>query len=220
MNATVKARARLALDALKCAGLDDNATVVLVGSFARGATNERSDVDILVVYKDGRRIRLNRPGDLHLQQDTRSRFLKRLEDGDDYPAWALRFGIPIRDPDGWWAEQADSEAVAPHWPDWGSKVEHAKKRTRMTTELLDVDDTEAASEELLFAASHIARATLLKDGIFPLSRPELPSQLKTVDSGLAKLLERLMDGDVDTTSIRVGEALVRRRMEWLSGLRQ
>ena len=219
MSGTVEDRSRLVLDALARAGLGDGETVVLVGSCARGVTNWRSDIDVLVLCDDGHRIGLKRPGDIHLQQNSRSRFLKRLEDGDDYPAWALRFGIPIRDPDGWWAEQAASETVAPHWPDWHPKVEHARKRTRMTSELLEVDDTDAASEELLFAASHIARATLLRDGVFPLSRPELPSQLKEVDLGLARLLERLMEGDVDTTGLRTGEALVRRRMERLSGLR-
>ena len=219
MNAMIEARAVSALDALKCAGLEDNATVILVGSFARGVTNQRSDIDILVLNSDGRRIRLKRPGDLHLQQDSRTRFLKRLEAGDDYPAWALRFGMPIRDPDGWWAQQAASETIAPHWPDWRPKVEHARKRTRMTSELLEVEDTDAASEELLFAASHIARATLLRNGVFPFSRPELPSQLKAVDSGLARLLERLMDDAVDSVSLRASEALVKQRMEQLSDLR-
>ena len=219
MSATVEDRSKPVLDALARAGLGDEETVILVGSCARGVRNWRSDTDVLVLCHGGHRIRLRRPGDIHLQQDSRSRFLKRLEEGDDYPAWALRFGTPIRDPEGWWAEQAASEAANPHWPDWRAKLEHARKRTRMASELLEVEDSDAASEELLFAASHIARATLLRDGIFPLSRPELPSQLRAVDSSLARLLELLMDGDVDTTDLRAGEALVRRRMDRLSGLR-
>ena len=219
MNATVEDRSRPVLDALARAGLGDEETVVLVGSCARGVTNWRSDMDVLVLHDDGHRIRLKRPGDIHLQQDSRSEFLKRLQEGDDYPAWALRFGMPIRDPDGWWAEQAASEAAIPHWPDWHVKVEYARKRTRMASELLEVEDTDAASEELLFAASHVARAILLRDGVFPFSRPELPSQLKAVDSSLAGLLERLMGGDVDTTGLRAGELLLRRRMEQLSDAR-
>ena len=67
------------LDALADEGLDDSATVVLVGSGARGVRNPRSDIDVLVLHGDDRRIRLKRPGDVHLQQDSRSRFLKRLE---------------------------------------------------------------------------------------------------------------------------------------------
>ena len=152
---------------------------------------------------------------MHLQQDSRSRFLKRLEGGDDYPGWALRFGTPLRDPDGWWAEHAAAETAAPHWPDWRPKVEYATKRSRMAAELLEVGDVDAATEELLFAASHVVRAVLLKQGVFPLSRPELPSQLEEVDSELAGLLSRLIDGEIDAPDLRSGNALLLRRIEAL-----
>ena len=134
-------------------------------------------------------------------------------DGDDYPGWALRFGTPLRDPGGWWAEHAAAEIENPHWPDWRPKVEHARKRIRMAFELLEVGDVDAASEELLFAASHVARAILLKQGVFPLSRPELPSQLKDVDPSLAGLLAELIEGEMDTVRLRSGDALLRRRIE-------
>ena len=201
------------LEALADEGLDDGATVVLVGSGARGVRNPRSDIDVLVLHGDDRRIRLKRPGDVHLQQDSRSRFLKRLKDGDDYPGWALRFGTPLRDPGGWWAAHAAAEIENPHWPNWRPKVEHARKRIRMAFELLEVGDVDAASEELLFAASHVARAILLKQGVFPLSRPELPSQLKDVDPSLAGLLAELIEGEMDAAGLRSGDALLWRRIE-------
>ena len=170
-------------DALADEGLAESTTVVLVGSGARGVRNPLSDLDVLVLHGDDRRIRLKRPGDVHLQQDSRSRFLQRLNDGDDYPGWALRFGTPLRDPGGWWAENAAAESKNPHWPDWRPKLEHARKRTRMASELLEAEDLEAATEELLFGASHVARAVLLKRRVFPLSRPELPAQLEEVRFG-------------------------------------
>ena len=83
----------------------------------------------------------------------------------------------------------------------------------MAFELLEVGDVDAASEELLFAASHVARAVLLKQGVFPLSRPELPSQLKDVDPSLAGLLAELIEGEMDTVRLRSGDALLRRRIE-------
>ena len=202
------------LDALGQAGLADAATVVLVGSGARGALNWRSDIDVLVLHDD--RIRLKRPGDIHLQQDSRSRFIRRLENGDDYPGWALRFGMPMRDPDGWWAERVAAERENPHWPDWRAKMEHARKRIRMALDLLEVEDMDAASEELLFATSHVARATLLKEGVFPLSRPELPTQLEDVDPSLARLLERLIRDEISAAELRSGALLLERRLESLS----
>ncbi len=207
--------ANTVLDALRQAGLTDAATVVLVGSEARDARTWRSDVDVLVLHESGHRIRLKRPGDIHLQQDSRTRFLERLEEGDDYPSWALRFGRPIRDPDGWWAKQSTAELENPHWPDWRPKVEHARKRIRLASELLEVGDTDAASEELLFAASHVARAILLEAGEFPLSRPELPSQLEGEDPSLAGLLQRLILDDVDSSSIVLGKSLLEDRLKQL-----
>ena len=215
MNGTVEAGVDSVLDALLQAGLTDAVTVVLVGSGARGVRNWRSDIDVLVLHEDGDRIRLPRPGDIHLQQDSRTRFLRRLEDGDDYPSWALRFGRPMRDPDGWWAKQAAHELQDPHWPDWRPKVEYARKRIRIGSELLEVGDTDAASEELLFAASHVARAILLKGGVFPLSRPELPSQLENGDPSLAKLLQRLIFDDMNAASLVLGQALLEERLDQL-----
>ena len=217
MIETVKIGVDSVLDALRQAGLTDAATVVLVGSGARGARNWRSDIDVLVLHEDGHRIRLKRPGDIHLQQDSRTRFLERLEEGDDYPGWALRFGKPIRDPDGWWAKQATAEFENPHWPDWRQKVEHAKKRMGMASELLALGDVDAASEELLFAASHVARAVLLKRGVFPLSRPEMASQLEPIDLSLARLLRQLINDDLDAAGLTEGESLVYRWVERLSG---
>ena len=215
MNEKAEKKAAPVLEALALSGLSDSATVVLVGSSARGTTHGRSDVDILVIHDADHRIRLDRPGDIHLQQDTRSRFLKRLEDGDDYPGWALRFGIAIRDPGGWWAKQVAAELVKPHWPDWRPKADHARKRMAMSMDLLEVGDVEAASEEMMFAASHVARAVLLKHGRFPLSRTELPSQLDGISPELSEILHCLIRGELDSGTLRSGEALLERQINEL-----
>ena len=215
MNETVAIEAKSALDALILEGLADTATVVLIGSAARGVMNVCSDIDILVLDDGERRIRLKSLGDVHLQQYSRSRFLNRLEDGDDYPGWALRFGIPMRDPDGWWASQVAAEVANPHWPDWHPKVDHARKRMSMASALLNVGDVDATSEELMFAATHVARATLLKQGVFPLSRPELPSQLQDNEPALAHLLDRLIVGNVDASDLASGMSLLERQIEQL-----
>ena len=63
--------------------------------------------------------------------------------------------------------------------------------------------------------AHVVRAILLKEGVFPLSRPELPPQLEDIDSGLAGLLAELMDGEMDDPDLRSGCALLRQRIEAL-----
>ena len=215
MNGATEKKGGPVLEALALSGISDSATVVLVGSSARGATHGRSDIDVLVIHDGDCRIRLDRPGDIHLQQDSRSRFLRRLEDGDDYPGWALRFGKTVRDPGGWWAKQVAAERDNPHWPDWRPKADYARKRIAISMDLLDVGDLEAASEEMMFAASHVARAVLLKHGRFPLSRLELPSQLEGISPELAITLSCLISGDVDSDALRSGEALLNRQINQL-----
>ena len=212
MNEPVERKVAPVVDALAMLGMLDSATIVLIGSSARGTMHVGSDVDILVVHEDDHRIRLERPGDIHLQQDSRSRFLKRLEDGDDYPGWALRYGIPVRDYDGWWAKQVAAEQANPHWPNWRPKADYARKRIWMSAELLDIGDVDAASEEMMFAASHVVRAILLKHRQFPLSRMELPSQIQDIAPDLARLLVQLIDGDLDSDGLRAGETLLERHV--------
>ncbi len=212
------------LDVLETLGQANTSTVILMGSCARELTHDRSDIDILVIRPDehdgDRRIALDRPGHIDLQQDTRTRFLKRLEEGDDYPAWALRFGVPVRDPGCWWDGQVRAEKSNPHWPDWRLKIGQARRRLTMAEGLLDVGDMIAASEELMFAASQVARAILLKHGEFPLSRMELPSQLQNRSPGLADFLSRLIAGGglgLDPDALRHGEALLKQEIDWLRG---
>lgn len=219
MNDTVRTCTRQLLKVLNEKGLQDSTTVVLVGSSARGVMNDRSDVDILILQNADRRLQIEHSGDMHLQQDTRSRFLKRLQDGDDYPGWALRFGEPISDPDGWWAKQVIAERESPHWPNWRPKIEHAQKRLRMSKDLIEIGDYVAASEELMLAASHVARATLLREGIFPLSRPELPSQLLDIKPSLGCLLENLIDGDFESEKLHEGHGFLQKQIAELTAFK-
>lgn len=202
----------LVMDALKSSGLLNHATVVLIGSAARGTQTWRSDVDLLVIFDGEARLRLRPPSQLHLHQESRSRFLERLRSGDDYPVWALRFGVCLHDPSGWWATLAAEEERHPHWPNWRHKIGLASKRLAMATSLLDMGDVDAAAEELLYAASQIARALLLRRGTFPLSRPELPAQVEPCDPEFASVLKRLLVAEPQPDQLHVTAAVVADRL--------
>ena len=182
------------LHLLEGAGLSKNASVILIGSAARGVETWRSDVDLLVVFTGEERLGIRPPIDVHLQQESRAHFLQRLGEGDDYPAWALLYGKMLHDPDGWWARTAADEWAHPHTPDWTAKVARAGKSLRWARELLDTGDTDAFEEQCLYAASHLARALLLKRGIMPLSRPEMADQVREFAPGLARALDDLAEG--------------------------
>ena len=120
--------------------------------------------------------------------------MQRLNGGDDYPAWALLYGKALHDPDGWWARTSADERAQPHTPDWAAKVTHAEKSLRWARELLDTGDGDAFEEQCLYAASHLARALLLKRGVMPLSRPEMADQVRKFAPELARVLDDLAEG--------------------------
>jgi hypothetical protein len=158
-------------------GREDDVSVILVGSVARQTQSENSDIDLLLVSRRPL-TDLNIPPQVHLMRSTLGDFLKQLDAGEDFEAWCVRFGIPIRD-NGLWSEiLARPEATV--WPSWKKKVMHGARRLFLAGKLITVGDLEAAAEELLFATGHIARGLLLKANIFPLSRPELENQISAI----------------------------------------
>lgn len=162
--------------------------VVLVGSWARGAgVRLVSDLDVLVV--DGRTPIPPPPPEVQLLPATLTDLRARVLAGDEFLQWSLRYGIPLAGK-AFWHQLRDELLPVAVWPNPEMKREQAEKRYRTGQALLDIGDLDAAQEEARMALSHLARAHLLSRGVFPLSRPELPSQLRTVgESGLAAALE-------------------------------
>lgn len=163
--------------------------VVLVGSVARGTrTSSVGDIDLLVINGSARKL-------LHPGVQTTVLTMEVLRDrvlsGDDFAQWALKFGISLRGRSKWQVLQKNLLERAP-WPDPQIKLEHANRRLARARELLEMDDCNAAQEEAMYAAGHLARAKLLDLGIFPLSRPELAKQLMSAgEQEVAGLVERL-----------------------------
>jgi len=168
-------------------------SVILIGSVARGTQMSESDVDLLIISdKD---IDISRTIDrLHVQQMSEQTFRLRLHAGDDFPAWCVRFGVPLVSSKAWLTIANSSDASI--WPDWHRKTNHALRRLFLASALMRVGDQDAAAEEMLYAVSHAARALLLQAGVFPLSRPEMIQQLQEHDHPfLAKLLSKLLFDD-------------------------
>lgn len=179
------------------AAIDDRATaVVLVGSRARGAGDEASDIDLLVIGSG----RLPRPGGrVQIIQSSEIELMERLKGGDDFAAWVIRFGKPIRGHSRWRELQRRLSAIQ-RWPDPGLKQRKAAAHWKRAAALRDLGDEDAAEEEARIALSHLARALLLERGEFPLSRPELAGQLEEIgEVGLAKVFA--------STDLRIGELL-------------
>jgi hypothetical protein len=139
----------------------------------------------------------------HFKFSTEADFSRRLNAGEDFEAWCLRYGVTLLDRGAWERLKASSADV---WPRWEIKVVHGIRRLFLASQLSKMGDALAAREELVYVLGHIARGLLLKNGTFPLSRPELAAQVREIGyPQLADLHERLRTADsLSETDIAVG----------------
>lgn len=172
----------LTLLALREAGILRSAVVVLIGSYARHVETWWSDVDILVLLAGDYSQRLKAPFGTHLQVESQEKFAWRFDEGDDYAISAVTHGQLLYDRSGFW-ETLRRRLDHAKWPDWREKIKHVKRRLVLGDKLLGVGDLDAAAEEYLFGATQLARAILLRSGVYPLCRPELSEQLASIGRG-------------------------------------
>jgi predicted nucleotidyltransferase len=173
--------------------INADCAVVLIGSAARACRTENSDIDILFVCSV-RVPAIPVISGYHIKFSTEADFLRRLNAGEDFEAWCVRYGVQLLDRKAWERIKSSSANV---WPRWDIKVVHGIRRLFLASELSKMGDREAAREELIFVLGHIARGLLLKNGRFPLSRPELAEQVNELGyPELAALHERLRNADL------------------------
>src|SRR4051794_10236634 len=107
------------LSALNEVDPDGRAAAILIGSVARKTATAKSDLDLLVVGENALHVRRN-PDRIHLQVMSEKQFMDRLKAGDDFAAWCVRFGIPVRQAEVWNRIVDSAEAEA--WPEWKQKI--------------------------------------------------------------------------------------------------
>ncbi len=160
--------------------------VVLVGSWARGTANARwSDIDVLVLGDHDGPLP---PPRIQLITISRDELKRRVHAGDDFAQWALRFGVPLTGRRLWDELRKQLLSNAP-WPKPALQLKQARKKLETACDLFRMGDLSAAEEEIRFALSHLGRAELLSRRIFPLSRQELPGQLR--EAGKRRLAEMM-----------------------------
>jgi len=163
--------------------------IVLIGSVARNCATPRSDVDILVVGETTPTFKIRSP-DFEFHPFDTTRFLTRLRNGDDFPNWCIRYGIPLAGRRYWESILHKGEDAI--WPDWKRKITVAARRVLACQLSLSTEDKESAGESALFACDHLIRGLLLRERIFPLSRPELVQQIRPYAPQLGNCLLRLL----------------------------
>jgi hypothetical protein len=177
--------------------------VVAIGSAVRGAGHARSDVDLLVVFRGAE------PPDVserHIEVDVRSIPRERLEssiaEGHDLLGSALRFGVPVCERGGYWTELASRWNGRLPFPAPAVAAERARRAERLTRDLLDMGDQDAALEQSVTYFTHLSRERLLRAGVYPASRPELPAQLRAIgEERLAATFEAALAGRLTASEL-------------------
>ncbi len=156
--------------------------LLLTGSTARGSRTSISDLDyhligVTIPHDD-------LPADLDIHVVSPGLLRTRLKEGDDFTQWSLRFGRVIFDS----GVVNDSVRLIEQrglWPDVSRKANQSIKSLKIAMAMVQSGDQDAAVEQVRTALTLAARWQLLAAHHFPLSRAELPTQLREV--GLSDL---------------------------------
>lgn len=162
--------------------------VVLTGSAAR-CVAESDDLDLVIVYEQHRPSLSRAPISVDLRLYEQSEVLQGLSEGHDYLTWTVRYGRALLDRQLWWANVCKDWRDRLTLPSSSQARERAQKAQRRRDEMLMIGDDDAAADLELSMLTFLGRAALSDAGVFPKSRPEIPSQLDTI--GANELSERL-----------------------------
>lgn len=152
--------------------------VVVTGSAVRPVAKSQ-DLDLLVVHSGARPVlRPPPPIDVDVRFQARDELEDAVAGGNEHLLWAITHGVPLFDRDGVWAEVVETWGRAIPLPPAERSLFRARRASRYAAEMREMGDDEAAAEQSLSALTHLAWARLLAQGVLPLSRPEIPEQLR------------------------------------------
>lgn len=164
--------------------------LVAIGSAIRPAVAS-DDLDLLAVCRDRAAHREKAPIEVDLRPVELDSFDERVRAGDPLLVWAVRFGRPLFDRERTWADLSRRWRDSLPLPDPAVADRRAAATRKIMEVLHKMGDEDAFRENRLTWLTHRARASLLRAGVHPLSRPEMPGQL--VEVGETVLAASLRD---------------------------
>ncbi len=173
--------------------------LILSGSTARSRRTAISDLDYHLIGPQISARDLSSQLDLHAL--TPAELDAHILAGDDFVQWSLRFGLIVFD-EGHLRRAASLIATRKPWPDAERKRSQAAKSVDLARRMIASGDQDAALEQVRTALSLAARARLLRAGVFPGARDELPQQL--ADLGLDDA-GRALASTIHGSAVPIGE---------------
>lgn len=184
--------------------------VALTGSTARNSRTAISDLDYHVVGE--RPDVADLPADVDIYASSEERLWTKLKSGDDFIQWTLRCGCILFDT-GIMRDALRWVVTESLWPNADSKLARLPELVRLADRLIAMGDRDAAQDQVRATLTAAARGFLLRERVFPLSRSELPEQLRSigmVDIGLR--LDQSIHDKMSLEQLESALAPVRRNM--------
>jgi hypothetical protein len=177
---------------------DDNIiAVVAVGSTVRPEVPS-VDLDLIIICRDPAYLNAKSPIEIDIRMYQAGQVNEQIAQGNDLLGWAVKFGRVLFQRESYWDRIVESWRDRLPFPSADVAARRASEAFRRLTNVLEVGDVDAAHEQALSYATHLARTELLKRKVYPASRPELPGQLRSVGCyQVADCLERLIDSTAD-----------------------
>jgi predicted nucleotidyltransferase len=168
---------------------DSNVVAVVVVGSAIRSTAPSDDLDLVVICRDRRILREKAPIEIDLRSFDLDRIEGDVRKGQDLLTWSLRYGVPLYDPNGVWADLVHRWKGRLPMPDVSVARSRAETALAQLEAMRAAGDADAVIDLRVSYLTHLARAALAEAGVFPASRPELAGQLRGI--GRADLADRL-----------------------------
>jgi hypothetical protein len=171
----------------------DTAAILGIGSGVRRVHHRMSDIDFLVIADLEDEPASSPPIDVDLWVVQRSRVERKLRECDELLGGAIRFGRTIFERDKYWTNLQARWSDHLPFPSPKASDMLAIRFERFARQLFSVGDFDAALEQIIGMLTHRGRASLIRAGVYPASRPELPAQLRRISEfRLAEWLEQAL----------------------------
>ena len=178
-------------DFLERAEQDNNVlAVIAVGSAIRPDVSSE-DVDLVVLCREAGSFGEEAPIEVDLRAYDAASAASRVSGGHHLLGWTLEFGKLLFQKDHVWDDLVAGFPEGPPLPSPKKVRECAQTARGHVEELLRIGDEDAAREQLTSLLTHLSREALIRHGVYPASRPELPAQLR--DAGESQLAHCLQD---------------------------
>jgi predicted nucleotidyltransferase len=171
--------------------------VIAVGSAVRDAVTS-VDLDLVVICKKIETMRLKPSLEIDLRMYLEDQVVQELRRGHDLLGWAIKFGRVLFQREQYWNTLSEFWRDRLPLPKLEVAMQRANAAFHRLAKVFELGDFDAAEEQALSYATHLARAELLRQNVYPASRPELLGQLRDIGANeSADVLEKLLDRTID-----------------------